>query len=85
MTIHYVIKIVYRFSQIKHTTPHLPFCKQHKGIRRIRYNDLVKFHKWIPLSDKSKYNIIAHTPLDLRESQPNINVSALYSADRRIP
>ena len=30
-----------------------------KDIRRIRYNDLVKFHKWIKRTDKGKYNVMS--------------------------
>ncbi len=30
-----------------------------KDIRRIRYNDLVKFYNWIPGIDKSKYNVMS--------------------------
>lgn len=30
-----------------------------KDIRRIRHNDLVKFHKWINRTDKGKYNVMS--------------------------
>ena len=30
-----------------------------KDIRRIRHNDLVKFHKWIKRTDKGKYNVMS--------------------------
>jgi integrase len=30
-----------------------------KDIRRIRYNDIVAFHKWIARCDKGKYNVVS--------------------------
>ena len=35
-----------------------PFFED-KDIRRIRYNDLVKFYDWIPRVDKGKYNVMS--------------------------
>ncbi len=30
-----------------------------KDIRTVRYGDIVKFHKWLPTSEKTKYNIVS--------------------------
>lgn len=35
----------------------IPFLGD-KDIRKVRYNDISDFHRWIPLSDKGKYNVV---------------------------
>jgi len=46
-----------------------------KDIRRLRHNDLVKFHKWIPRVDKGKYNVMSCLRTMLRYAWRNEDLS----------
>ncbi|MFC1552021.1 tyrosine-type recombinase/integrase [Candidatus Latescibacterota bacterium] len=48
----------------------IPFLGE-KDIRIIRYNDIVEFHKWIPRSDKGKYNVVSALKTMLRYAWRN--------------
>jgi len=48
----------------------IPFFGE-KDIRRIRYNDLVKFYIWIPRVDKGKYNVMSVLKTMLRYAWRN--------------
>ncbi|MFC1551607.1 tyrosine-type recombinase/integrase, partial [Candidatus Latescibacterota bacterium] len=51
----------------------IPFFSE-KDLRNIRYNDLVKFHKWIPRSDKGKYNVVSTLKTMLRYAWKNEDI-----------
>ena len=46
-----------------------------KDIRHIRYNDIVKFHKWIPQGDKTKYNVVSALKTMLRHAWKSEDIS----------
>ncbi|MFC1489242.1 tyrosine-type recombinase/integrase [Thermodesulfobacteriota bacterium] len=46
-----------------------------KDLRRIRHNDLVKFHKWVPRADKGKYNVLSCLRTMLRYAYRNEDIS----------
>ena len=48
---------------------------ENKDIRRIRYNDIVKFHKWIKRSDKGKYNVVSCLKTILRYAWRNEDIT----------
>lgn len=52
----------------------IPFF-ENKDIRRIRYNDLVKFHKWIKRTDKGKYNVMSCLRTMLRYAWRNEDIN----------
>ncbi len=45
-----------------------------KDIRKIRYNDIVKFYKWISRSDKGKYNVVSALKTMLRYAWRNEDI-----------
>lgn len=47
---------------------------ENKDIRRIRYNDLVKFSKWIKRTDKGKYNVMSCLKTMLRYAWRNEDI-----------
>ena len=51
----------------------IPFFSE-KDIRNIRYNDIVKFHKWISRSDKGKYNVVSTLKTMLRYAWKNEDI-----------
>ena len=52
----------------------IPFF-ENKDIRRIRHNDLVKFHKWIKRTDKGKYNVMSCLRTMLRYAWRNEDIT----------
>ena len=51
----------------------IPFLGE-KDIRNIRYNDIVKLHKWVSRSDKGKYNVVSALKTMLRYAWKNEDI-----------
>ena len=63
----------YRNSVINYIIPFF----ENKDIRRIRYSDIVKFHKSINRSDKGKYNVVSCLKTMLRFAWRNEDIRSV--------
>ena len=46
-----------------------------KDLRRVRHNDLCRFHKWIPRASKGKYNVMSCLRTMMRHAWRNEDIS----------